>query len=92
MKVMVKSDRVPIVLLIMGLGMSVVSQYQSLIDDNRSTLFILGWAIALTGFLLWAIPAINKLAKKREKIRRRMEGDIRDEDADQHRRYARSRR
>ncbi len=92
MKVMVKSDRVPMVLMIMGLGMSVISQYKSLIDDNRSTLFILGWMIALAGFLLWAIPAISKWAKKREKARRRAEGPMREDVSDQPRRYARSRR
>ncbi len=91
MKVMVKSDRVPLALMLSGLGMAVVSQSGGMLDDNRGLLFLMGWLISGLGFLLWAIPSFNKYLKKREKARRKMERSFSD-DGDQSRRYARPRR
>ena len=91
MKVIRKTENIPITLMVIGTGMAVASQSGGLIDDNRDVLFIAGWILAGVGILVWAIPALIKSLKKRE--RERMKAARRQpSDDDQVRRYARPRR
>jgi hypothetical protein len=90
MKVLVKSERVPVVLMVMGLSMATVSQ-MSFVESNSTVLFLAGWVLAGLGFLLWAIPNYVKYLKKRERAMRKMERTV-SSDPDQQRRYARPRR
>ena len=91
MKVIRKSDNIPISLMVIGTGMAVASQSGGLIDDNRNVLFIAGWLLAGLGILVWAIPAIIKFQKRKDRERmktmKRPPGDD-----EQVRRYARPRR
>ncbi|HHD16564.1 MAG TPA: hypothetical protein ENK47_07630 [Euryarchaeota archaeon] len=89
MKVMVRSDKVPISLMLAGLSMATVSQ-MTFVKYNHELLFASGWMIAGLGFLLWAIPAFNKYMKKKEKARMRERKASTPEG--EPRRYARPRR
>jgi hypothetical protein len=60
-------------------------------DPNRPLLFAAGWIIAGFGFVLWAVPALNKWIKKKERARARAYRDP-NQEKDQPRRYARPRR
>ena len=91
MKVIRKSENIPISLMAIGAGMAVASQSGGLIDDNRDILFIAGWIFAGLGILIWAIPALLKFQKKRERERMKSMKRAPQED-DQGRRYARPRR
>ncbi len=66
MKVLVKSDRVPLVLMIMGSIMVMVSSLEYTVR-NDGILFILGWALAVLGFLLWAVPATSAYVKRKSR-------------------------
>ena len=90
MKVLVRSERVPVVLMVSGLAMATVSQ-MSFVEGNQDLLFGAGWVIGALGFLLWAIPSLMKYLKKREKLRRRAEMR-QSEGPESGRRYARPRR
>ena len=93
MKVLVKSDRVPIVLMLIGAAFVIVSSLSDHAADAEFKTFLLpvGFAILVIGFLLWGIPTylkyLRKKAKKAAKRAARME-----EDGSQPRRYARPRR
>jgi hypothetical protein len=92
MKVLVKSDRVPIVLMLIGAAFVIVSSLsdQAADEEFKVFLFPVGFAILVMGFLLWAIPAYLKyLRKKAKKARKAMRSA---DDMDQPRRYARPRR
>ena len=91
MKVIRKSENIPISLMAIGAGMTVASQSGGLIDANRDILFIAGWVFAGIGILVWAIPAILKFQKKKERERMKIMKRAPKED-DQVRRYARPRR
>lgn len=91
MKVIRKTENLPIALMAIGAGMAVASQSGGLIDDNRNVLFIAGWILAGLGILVWAIPAMLKYQKKRERQRIKDAKRLPSED-DQVRRYARPRR
>jgi hypothetical protein len=69
----VRKDTVPVVLIIMGLVMVTVSSMEWM-ARNEDLLFVAGGAIALLGFLLWAVPALDrylkKQARKRDKVQR----------------------
>jgi hypothetical protein len=93
MKVLVKSDRVPIVLMLIGAAFVIVSSLSDHAADAefKAFLFPVGFAILVLGFLLWGIPAYLKyLRKKARKASKRVS---RPEDDDSRpRRYARPRR
>jgi len=89
MKVLVKSDRVPIALMVIGAAFVVVSALSST-ERYYKLLFPMGFAILLGGFMLWAIPAFLKIQKKRSRKTIRSSGPPSDEG--QPRRYARPRR
>jgi type IV secretory pathway TrbD component len=91
MKVIRKTENVPISLMVIGSAMAVASQSGGLIDDNRDILFIAGWILAGVGILVWAIPAILKYMKKKERERMKSMKRVQSDD-DQVRRYARPRR
>jgi len=63
MKVLVKSDRVPIVLLIIGAVMVMVSSLE-FTERNQDVLFFMGIPTMLLGFMLWAVPGIVRMVKK----------------------------
>ena len=93
MKVMVKSDRVPIVLMLIGAAFVIVSSLSDYAADEefKTFLFPVGFTIMILGFLLWGIPTYLKYLKK--KSRRAAKRSSREEDdGGQQRRYARPRR
>ncbi len=92
MKVVYRTDKMPIVFIIAGLAMATISQLDIFRDVNRPLIFTAGWIIAGFGFVLWAVPALSKWMKKRERMRARAQRDISDDRGDQSRRYARPRR
>jgi hypothetical protein len=89
MKVLVKSDRVPIALMVIGAAFVVVSALGS-VERYYKLLFPMGFAILLGGFMLWAIPTFLKSQRKKARKRSRPAGPPSDEG--QPRRYARPRR
>jgi hypothetical protein len=89
MKVLVKSDKVPIALMIIGAAFVVVSAL-STTERYYKLLFPMGFAILLGGFMLWAIPTFLKYQKK--KTKKRMRASSSPADDVQPRRYARPRR
>lgn len=92
MKVLVKSDRVPIVLMIIGAAFVIVSSLSDYVADEEFKVFLfpVGFAILVLGFLLWGIPTYLKYLKKKAK-RARKAARVMDE-GDHPRRYARQRR
>jgi len=93
MKVLVKSDRVPIVLMLIGAAFVIVSSLSDYVTDQdyKGFLFPIGFVILFFGFVLWAIPTLLKYQKKRTKRMSKMSRSSQDE-MDQPRRYARPRR
>ena len=89
MKVLVKSERIPIVLMIIGAAFMVAASLSS-VDRNEDILFPLGCIVGIVGFLLWLIPAIQKCLRKKTKARVKMQKTM--EDDDRPRRYSRPRR
>ena len=92
MKVLVKSDRVPIVLMVIGAAFVIVSSISDYVadEDFKVILFPVGFTILVLGFLLWGIPAYLKYLRKKAK-RARKASRVMDE-GDHPRRYARPRR
>ncbi|MEA3558430.1 MAG: hypothetical protein U9R75_04175 [Candidatus Thermoplasmatota archaeon] len=88
MKVMVKSDRVPIVLMIIGAAFMIAASLSTVIR-NQDILFPMGCIIVILGFLLWLIPTIQKYLRKKNRVRAKIQKNM--EDDDRPRRYARRR-
>jgi len=93
MKVLVKSDRIPIVLMLIGSAFVIVSSLSDYVVDQdiKKFLFPLGFGILAFGFVLWAIPAYLKYQKKKTRRTAKISRSPQD-DMDQPRRYARPRR
>lgn len=72
MKVTTRTDRVPMVLIAFGSLMVIASSFDFTIR-NGSFLFIAGWSMTLLGFVLWAVPSINSLIRRKQRSRARME-------------------
>ncbi|MGA1819858.1 MAG: hypothetical protein ACMUHU_02495 [Thermoplasmatota archaeon] len=93
MKVLMKSDRVPIVLMLIGAAFVIVASLSDHVTDQdyKGFLFPIGFGILVFGFLLWAIPAYLKYQKRKTKKMAKFARSPQD-DMDQPRRYARPRR
>ena len=93
MKVLVKSDRVPIVLMLIGSAFVIVSSLSDHVADQdyKKFLFPMGFGLLVFGFVLWAVPAYLKYHKKRSKKMAKIARTQHDE-GDHPRRYARPRR
>ena len=93
MKVLVKSDRVPIVLMVIGSAFVIVSSLSDYVADQdyKKFLFPIGFGILVFGFVLWAVPSYLKYQKKRAKRMAKIQRGP-PEDAEHPRRYARPRR
>ncbi|MGA1793804.1 MAG: hypothetical protein ACMUHM_07630 [Thermoplasmatota archaeon] len=93
MKVLVKSDRVPIVLMLIGAAFVIVASLSDHVTDQdyKGFLFLIGFVILFFGFVLWAVPTLLKYQKKRTRRMGKMSRSSQDE-MDQPRRYARPRR
>lgn len=92
MKVLVKSDRVPIVLMLIGAAFVIVSSLSDHAADEefKAFLFPVGFAILVLGFLLWGIPTYLKYLRKKAKRARKSARAM--DEGDHPRRYARQRR
>lgn len=93
MKVLVKSDRVPIAIMMIGAAFVIVSSLSDYAADEefKTFLFPVGFAILVLGFLLWGIPTYLKYLKKKAKQASKRASRVED-DGGQQRRYARPRR
>ena len=92
MKVLVKSDRVPIVLMLIGAAFVIVSSLSDYAADEEFKVFLfpVGFSILVLGFLLWGIPTYLKYLRKKAKRARKSVRSM--DEGDQQRRYARPRR
>jgi hypothetical protein len=92
MKVLVKSDRIPIVLMVIGAAFVIVSSLSDHVADEEFKIFLfpVGFSIMVLGFLLWAIPTYQKYLRKKAKRARKSTRAM--EEGDHSRRYARPRR
>lgn len=77
MKVTTRSERIPMVLIAFGSIMVIASSFDFTVR-NASFLFIAGWSMALFGFVLWAVPAVNSYIKRKQRSRMRMERPTRE--------------
>lgn len=93
MKVMVKTDRVPIVVMLIGAAFVVVASLSdhAVDEESKKIIFPVGFIILISGFLLWAIPSLLKYQKKKRKISTRKRHSSEDEQP-RPARYARPRR
>lgn len=66
MKVLVSSDRVPIILMIIGSAFVIVSSLSENVTDKdlRILLFPMGILIMILGFFLWAVPSFLRYQKR----------------------------
>ena len=71
MKVLVKSDRIPIVLMVIGAAFVIVSSLSDHVADEEFKIFLfpVGFSIMVLGFLLWAIPTYQKYLRKKPPIK-----------------------
>ncbi|MFW3147154.1 MAG: hypothetical protein ACMUHB_07645 [Thermoplasmatota archaeon] len=93
MKVMVKTDRVPIVIMLIGAAFVIVASLSDHAADEESKKILMpvGFIILISGFFLWAIPSILKYQKKKRKVSsKRMRPP--EDDQSRPQRYARPRR
>lgn len=72
MKVIRRSYLIPMVLIIMGGAASIASNLE-ITDRNRDLQFLMGVAMMLLGFLLWAIPELGRYMRKLERRRQKRE-------------------
>jgi len=72
MKVTTRSERIPVVLIAFGSAMVMASSFEFTVR-NASFLFIAGWSMALFGFVLWAVPAINSYIRRKQRSRMRLD-------------------
>lgn len=89
MKVLVKSERVPIVLMLIGSAFIIASSLSSVIR-NEDVLLPLGCIIGILGFILWLIPTMQKFMRRSRKRSAKTKPRI--EEEERPRRYARPRR
>jgi hypothetical protein len=70
MKMFMQSYSFPIAVFVMGVAAVIASNLDAT-TRNQDLEFILGGVLLCMGFLLWAIPELDKYRKRRERIRQR---------------------
>ena len=70
MKVVSKSQGVPISMIVIGGVMAIMSSME-FADQNNTTLFVAGWFLILFGILAWFIPELGRYLKKKQRARMR---------------------
>lgn len=90
MKVLVRSERVPVVLMIIGTALLIASSL-SCVVRNEDLLLPLGAIIGLVGFLTWMVPSLQRYIRKKKKAAAKRERQMMREE-DRPRRYAKPRR
>jgi hypothetical protein len=70
MKMFVKSYSFPIALFVMGV-VTVIASNMEVTDRNRDLELVLGSVLLCLGFLLWAVPELDRYLKRRDRIKQR---------------------
>ena len=66
----VKSYTFPIAIFVMGV-VTVIASNMEVTDRNRDLELILGGILLCLGFLLWAVPELDRYLKRRDRTRQR---------------------
>lgn len=70
MKVISKSQGVPISMIVIG-GLMATMSSMEFADQNNTTLFVAGWFLILFGILAWFIPELGRFLRKKQRTRMR---------------------
>lgn len=70
MKVISKSQGVPISMIVIG-GLMATMSSMEFADQNNTTLFVAGWFLILFGILAWFIPELGRYLRKKQRSRMR---------------------
>jgi uncharacterized membrane protein YidH (DUF202 family) len=70
MKMFVKSYAFPIAIFVMGV-VAVIASNLEITERNQDLELILGGVLICVGFLLWAVPELDRYLKRKDRIRQR---------------------
>ena len=70
MKMYMQSYSFPIAVFVMGV-VAIIASNLEITARNKDIEFILGCVLLCLGFLLWAVPELDRYRKRRERIRQR---------------------
>jgi hypothetical protein len=71
MKVIRRSYLIPMILIIVGGGAFIASNFEFTVKGRRDLEFLIGVFLMILGFLLWAIPELGRYMRKMERRRQK---------------------